>query len=195
MNRGVRLKTWNSHLLRLRHPERVLVDSERILLDVLVTLVDDEEIVGREEEEVRLLLVDQAVEFVVQLRALVEVEARADLHDELVRLRVVERDVVAGAVLADGLGVPQLVRVVGDGHAPRQTDRVELLLVDAFEQDGPFEGEDFELDAGAGEVFLQDRQTLLVGRAGIGVDHGEDERLAVLIQHAVAVGVLPARVG
>ena len=90
--------------------------------------------------------------------------------------------------------MPQLVRVVRDGHAPREADGVELALVDAFEHDGPFEGEDFELDSGAREVLLQDREELLVGRAGVRIDHGEDERLAVLVQHAVAVGVLPSGV-
>ena len=71
------------------------------------------------------------MELMIQLRALVEVEAGADLHDETVGLRIRERDVVAGRLDLQVVGMPQLVRVVGDGHAPGQADGVELVLVDA----------------------------------------------------------------
>ena len=88
--------------------------------------------------------------------------------------------------------MPQLIRVLFIRHLPAENRGVEVASVDFLKHDRPFVGLHFHDNAGLGHAVAHNGENLLVRRRVGRIDNDKFKRLAVAVEHAVAVGVAPS---
>ena len=151
---------------------------------------------GGVEEHVRLLPVNNPMEGRMDLLSFVLIERQSQFLDQGIRLDIAEGDMVAAPFLLARLGsMPDLERITLQRLGPAKPDDIELLALHLVDKGGPFQVADVHRDPGILEGFLDHGCLVLHDRVAAWHQVFKLEFPAVLVQHAIPIGVNPSGVG